>query len=91
MPIQEAREPTVQMQRKDWRGHKVTREVNQVIDVRDFLGTPGYSLLVVAANTNLSVGDLSGTWTVSQLSTPRRRAVGVGFSVAAGCSNNRTP
>ena len=40
------------------RGHKVTRDVAFSIDVERFRGTPGYALLVVAANTNLSVADI---------------------------------
>ncbi len=42
----------------DWRGKEQVREFNQIIDVRDFLGTPGYSMLLVAANTHLSAPDI---------------------------------
>jgi hypothetical protein len=42
----------------NWRGKKETRAINHVIDIREFLGTPGYSMLVVAANTNLSAFEI---------------------------------
>jgi hypothetical protein len=42
----------------NWRGKEETRTINFVIDVREFRGTPGYSMLVVAANTNLSAPDI---------------------------------
>lgn len=40
------------------RGKEETRVINQAINIGDFRGTPGYSMLVVAANTNLSARDI---------------------------------
>ena len=42
----------------DGRGRKITREVKQTLDIRDYLGLAGFPLLVLAANPNLSVWDL---------------------------------
>jgi hypothetical protein len=42
----------------NWRGKEETRIIKQIIDIRDFRGTAGYSLLIVAANTNLSAMDI---------------------------------
>jgi len=44
-------------------GHekKVTREVNETISLRDYLGTACYPLLVLFANPQLSVSDI-GRW-----------------------------
>lgn len=42
----------------DGRGNAVTREIRHTLDIRDFLGTPGYSMLVVAANTHLSIENI---------------------------------
>jgi hypothetical protein len=41
----------------DGRGKEQTREINLVIHVQDFIETPGYPLLVLAANTHLSITD----------------------------------
>jgi hypothetical protein len=42
----------------DSRGRECLREVNQMIDIRDYEGTPGYALLVCAANGNLSISEI---------------------------------
>ena len=54
----------------DWRGNRQTLEVNQVIDVRDFIGTPGYAMLLVAANTNLSVPKIDQFLAIQARETP---------------------
>ena len=48
----------VELYFEDGRGNRITRKVKQAIDVRDFIGTPGYSPLVAAANTELSAPDI---------------------------------
>lgn len=42
----------------DGHGREVTREVKQTLDVRDYLGLPGYPWLIMAANPHLSLFDL---------------------------------
>jgi len=43
----------------DWRGRECIREVNDVIDIRRYKGNPaGLALLIMAANTHLSISDL---------------------------------
>lgn len=55
----------------DYRDRKHTRKVNQVIDVRDFIGTPGYSLLVVAANAGrLSISEIERFLLISAREVP---------------------
>lgn len=43
----------------DWRGREVTRVLNLTLILRDYRGTPGHALLLIASNRHLSVGDLS--------------------------------
>ncbi len=50
--------PNPKMFWTDGRGNRVEREVNQVIDVRDCLGMPGFPLLIMAANPHLSLSEV---------------------------------
>ena len=43
---------------ENYSGRMVRREVKQTLDVRDYLGMPGYPWLVIAANPHLSLFDL---------------------------------
>jgi hypothetical protein len=62
--------PNPKMFWTDGRNNPREREVNQLIDARDYLGTPGYSLLLVAANTHLSVADIEMWLQVQSRTTP---------------------
>jgi hypothetical protein len=42
----------------DWSGKEQVREVNMTLDLRKFEGTPGYALLVLAANLHLSIRNI---------------------------------
>ena len=42
----------------DGNNRKVSRDVNEVINVQDFVGEPGYAWLVMAANPHLSAPDI---------------------------------
>jgi hypothetical protein len=52
-------------------GKTERRTIKHVIDIRDFRGTPGYSMLVVAANTHLSVADIERFLAAESLELPR--------------------
>lgn len=41
-----------------WRGRKITRDINTVIDITKFKDTMGYALLFIAANPSLSVSEI---------------------------------
>lgn len=43
---------------EDGHGRMVTRDVHLTVDVRDFIGTAMYPMLVLAANRHLSVPDV---------------------------------
>ncbi len=44
---------------EDWRGKKVSREVNMTLDIRDFEDRAGYVWLFLAANCHLSYADMA--------------------------------
>jgi hypothetical protein len=54
----EVRESTGTIRFEDWNGKEQTREVNYVIDIRDYRGRAGFPWLIVAANPHLSVRTL---------------------------------
>lgn len=52
------RKPTTTMSWTDLQGREQVRVINHVLDIRDFKETAAYAWLLIAANTNLSAGDL---------------------------------
>jgi hypothetical protein len=71
------KEDNLMMQYTDGWGKRVERSVYQTIDARDFLGTPGYPWIVIAANPQLSAAELE-TW----LNIEARDTPGVGRSLS---------
>jgi len=52
------RKPTSTMSFTDLRGKRQNRTINHVVDIRDFCETAAYPWLAIAANRDLSVGDI---------------------------------
>lgn len=52
------KKPVSTLSWRDHLGREQRRTIKHTLDVRDYLGTPGYSLLVVAANRDLSVSNI---------------------------------
>lgn len=48
----------VSMSWTDRRGKNINREVNLILDIRDFEGLAGYPWLLIAANPHLSISDI---------------------------------
>ena len=61
---------------EDGRGTRQTRQTNPTIETDKFRGTPGFALLVIAANRHLSVADLErllGAYDIERSQTWIRR------------------
>lgn len=72
----------------DWRGKEHTRETKDTIDIRDYEGTAGYPLLVLAANRHLSVRLLD--WWLADKGGKNKRSRGGGYSGDGGCLKTPT-
>lgn len=61
----DTRKPTGTLEFDSLSGKRQSREVNYVLDIRDFKGRPGFPWLLIAANPRLSVRVLS-LWLTSE-------------------------